>query len=148
MVRVLSIYAAAILTESKAFDYANHQVGFGSYPIRGILCNGTSFEFFSFDGSTKPPTFSKGVFSRMTPSGITLSKSVDFANLQSNSATEFILSLRPICETIFAFLHGYEVGLLAYYHRSVPRELVHMQRTVCSHGNGHTASRKRHQTWL
>ena len=43
-------------------DYTNGRNDFPSTPVYGILCDGQSFRFFSFDGSTKPPTISQGVF--------------------------------------------------------------------------------------
>jgi hypothetical protein len=126
-----------MLTEKDtACDYANGR-GFESYPIHGILCDGESFEFFLFDGSTNPPTFSQGVFSHTSPSGVTYTRRLILASLVNPSAStsaNFIRTLRPVCETIFAFLlSGYRIGLLAYYHRSVS------QRGSCIWNNNTSA---------
>jgi hypothetical protein len=44
-----------------ACDWTNEKQNIHS-PIYGILCDGESFEFFMFDGSTKPYSFSRGCF--------------------------------------------------------------------------------------
>jgi hypothetical protein len=72
-----------------------------------------SFRFFSFDGSTKPPTICQGVF------GLLEHQSLSLADLTSTPATNFILTLRPICEVIFSFLFlGYTTGSQASFERS------------------------------
>ncbi|KAH9050461.1 hypothetical protein EDB84DRAFT_1449087 [Lactarius hengduanensis] len=43
-----------------ACDWNNAQVDL-SVPIYGILCDGSRFQFFTFDGSTKPYKVSMGV---------------------------------------------------------------------------------------
>jgi len=46
-----------------ACDSSNDRLNFRPFPIYGILCDGTTPEFFSFDGRSQPlPTFSCGVF--------------------------------------------------------------------------------------
>lgn len=100
-----------------ACDYANDRLNSPPGPIYGILCDGTSFEFFSFDGSTKPPTIARGVF------GTSNSNPFDtlvVADYHSTSDINFICSLRPICETLFYFLLlAYNSGVQAYKTRSV-----------------------------
>jgi hypothetical protein len=97
-----------------ASDYRNVRNGFPSTPVYGILCDGQSFQFFSFDGSTKPPIISQGVF------GPGEHQTLSLAHLTSTGPTDFIMSLRPICEVIFFFLFlGYTTGLEACYERSV-----------------------------
>jgi hypothetical protein len=101
-----------------ACDYANSRLGFESFPIYGILCDGKSFDFFSFDGSTKPSTFSRGIFKH---EGHTF-KGLTVGSLGRCSAINFILSLRPICESIFScLLMGYRTGMQAYLQRSMKR---------------------------
>jgi len=111
-----------------ACDYANGRNGFPSTPVYGILCDGQSFRFFSFDGSTKPPTISQGVF------GPEEHQTLSLADLTSTGPTGFILSLRPVCEVIFSFLLlGYTTGLQAHYERSVEMglaEIAEEQRTT------------------
>jgi hypothetical protein len=99
-------------------DYANSRLGFGAFPIYGILCDGKSFEFFRFDSSTKPPTFSRCQHSSAPPARYALS----VADLSGHSTMDFIASLRPVCETIFYFLLlGYTTGIHAQYQRSCSR---------------------------
>lgn len=96
-------------------DCANSHHGLGAFPIYGILCDGKSFEFFCFDSSTKPPTFSRGRYSSTPPGRYAL----PVENLYSHSAIDFITSLRPVCETIFYFLLlGYMTGIQARCQRS------------------------------
>lgn len=100
-------------------DLANSNLGFGVFPIYGILCDGTSFEFFLFDSSTKPPTFSRCRLSSTPPGSYALS----LADLTSSSVMDFIASFRPICEAIFYFfLSGYTTGLRVQYQRSYHSE--------------------------
>jgi len=72
-----------------------------SMPIYGILYGGNSFQFFIFDGSTKPYKFSMGIVPgnhSQTKEGLPL-----FPFSSKSTAHSFILGLRPICETIFNF---------------------------------------------
>jgi len=85
-----------------ACDYANNQLDFPPSLIYGILCDGTSFEFFSFDGSATPPIVSRGVF-RTTPSSKPHQR-LTIADYDATSEATFIRSLRPICEVLFYFL--------------------------------------------
>jgi hypothetical protein len=80
----------------------NDRIGFPPLVIYGILCDGTSFEFFSFDGSATIPIFSRGVFRDSPDSKLTI------AEYHPTSEANFIRSLRPVCETFFYFF------LLAY----------------------------------
>jgi hypothetical protein len=99
-----------------ACDLSNSLLKLHSFPIYGILCDGQSFDFFSFDGSTKPPTISHGVFQR---NGGTF-PSLPVGNPRLRGAIDFILGLRPICEAIFyCLLMGYRSGIKAYLQRSV-----------------------------
>ena len=100
-------------------EYTNRHLGFGAFPIYGILYDGESFEFFCFDSSTKPPTFSRYHSSLPAPR-YTLS----VVGLSGHSSMDFIASLRPVCETIFYFLLlGYTTGIHAQYQRSCSWQL-------------------------
>jgi hypothetical protein len=73
----------------------------GRMPIYGILYTGYRFQFFIFDGSTKPYKFRKGVVAgnrAQTLEGLPL---LDFSS--KPTADFFLLQLCPICETIFNF---------------------------------------------
>jgi hypothetical protein len=95
-----------------ACDYANDQRDFPPSLVYGILCDGTSFEFFSFDASTTPPTFSRGIF-HSTPTSIPAERLTVADYLAS--PIKFIGSLRPICETLFYFfLLSYKTGITAF----------------------------------
>ena len=94
-----------------ACDYANDRNDFPSAPIYGILCDGKTFEFFSFDGSTTPPTFSRGVYRTLD--------SLSLADFKSSTEIDYMRSLRPICEVLFYFLLlAYGAGIRAYMERS------------------------------
>jgi hypothetical protein len=81
-------------------------------PIYGILYYGSCFQFFIFDGTTRPFKFSTGV--ETVVSGLRCLRDAqlslfDFSSQPTQAArTSFIHSLRPICESVFNLL------LLAY----------------------------------
>jgi hypothetical protein len=84
-------------------------------PVYGILCDGDVFEFFWFDGSTKPPSFYHGCDLTVPRTRLHLP---DFT--QTATPRSFIDALRPICEIIFdLMLRGYISSLEAYHNRSV-----------------------------
>jgi len=110
---------AQVVAECDACDYANDRFQFPPALVYGVLCDGSTFEFFSFDGKTKKPTFSRGVFSDPPSQPI---RALAVADFQTASQVTFIMSLRPICETIFYFLLlAYRSGVEAYAKRSVAR---------------------------
>ncbi|KAK2467391.1 hypothetical protein APHAL10511_000626 [Amanita phalloides] len=81
---------AQIIAECDACDYSNELLRFSSFPIYAILSDGASFEFFAFNGSPDPPTFSRGVFKG------TVSKQLEMltiANYTSALEKDFIFSL-------------------------------------------------------
>lgn len=101
-----------------ACDYANDWLDLPPSFIYGILSDGISFKFFSFNGSVKPPIFSHGVFCT-TPSS-KLHQRPTIADYDATSDADFIRSLRPICETIFYFLLlAYKAGVDAYTEQSL-----------------------------
>lgn len=102
-----------ILTEC---DYANSQLGFNSFSIYGIVCEGKSFFF----ASTQVPTL------RPFPALDTVlpvqRATLSVADLSSHSTMDFIASLRPICKIIFCFLIlSYLTGIYAQYQLSCSR---------------------------
>jgi hypothetical protein len=88
------------------------------------LCDGTSYQFFSFDGSRvdddgnpAKPVFSRGVFRKTAISKPY--RTLTVAEYDSTSEDHFIRSLRPICETLFYFLLlAYKTGVDMYTERS------------------------------
>lgn len=84
-----------------------------------MLCDGASFEFFCFDGSTRPPVFTRGI---TTLSDGTSAPHINLPSYSSTTRRDYINALRPVCECFYAmFLDGYRVGLDAYYARSLRR---------------------------
>ncbi|KAM6493333.1 hypothetical protein JOM56_011467 [Amanita muscaria] len=110
---------AKVIAECAACDWNNLRFDV-SIPIYGILCDGSSSQFFTFDSSTKPYKFSMGIVpgSRFRVSaGLSL---VDFSS--EPTARSFIHSLRPICETVFnLLLVGYIASLKMFRDRSASR---------------------------
>jgi hypothetical protein len=99
-----------------ACDYANDRLDFPPFPVYAILCDGASFEFFSFDGKSWPPIFSRGVFPTSTSKP---QEMITLANYRSSSNDEYICSLRPLCETLFYFfLLTFKTGIEAFLQRS------------------------------
>ena len=95
---------------STGCDYANSQLGFSTFPICGILCDGKSFEFYRFDSSTNPPTFYCCRYDSALPARYALS----VANMSAHSTSDFIASLRPVCETIsYILILGFITGIYA-----------------------------------
>ncbi|KAG1731109.1 uncharacterized protein EDB91DRAFT_1058963, partial [Suillus paluster] len=109
---------AQVIAECNACDWSNMQVNV-SMLIYSILCDGSTFQFFSFDGSTKPYKFSMGVAPGncfCVAGGLPL---VDF--LSESTAHPFIHSLYPICtgKTIFnLLLVTYITSLKVFRNRS------------------------------
>jgi hypothetical protein len=94
-----------------ACDYANDRRNFPPAIVYGVLCDGSTFEVFSFNGRITPPTFSRSVSRTPTPPAQLLA----IANYYGTSRVDFILSLRPICETMFYFfLLSYKTEIQAY----------------------------------
>jgi hypothetical protein len=84
-------------------------------PVYGILCDGTLFQFFLFDGNIQPYSFSRGILHEDTPAvrrGFQLN--------DPETPRPFIRALRPICELIFdLMLASYISSLNAYHNHSV-----------------------------
>ena len=106
-----------ILTvEPAACDWNNTQSNF-SVPIYGILSDGESFEFFKFDGSTKPYSFYRGCF---PGDPIPLQRGLRLGDFTlADNALPFMRDLRTICETTFyVMLLAYISSLKAFWGRS------------------------------
>jgi hypothetical protein len=102
--------------QSSGCDLNNAKHGF-SLPIYCILCNGLSFEFFKFEGTTPNPSFFRGCFPG-DPKHLQRGLHVpDFTTTETS--LPFILQLRCVCETIFDIMLGaYISGLKAYREQS------------------------------
>ncbi|KAH9036502.1 hypothetical protein EDB85DRAFT_1888854 [Lactarius pseudohatsudake] len=92
---------AQVIVECNVCSWNNSKDGF-NVPVYGILCDGHSFLFFTFDGSTKPYKLTMGSFP---------------------GTHHFICSLRPICKTIFnLLLLAYIASLKAYHDRDASQQ--------------------------
>ena len=80
-------------------------------PIHAILCDGATFDFFYFDGTTEPFSFKHGLDPNIP---LAYSWALQLPDLSYGSTCPFINALRPICETIFdLLLCGYVSSLKA-----------------------------------
>ncbi|KIL55077.1 hypothetical protein M378DRAFT_18264 [Amanita muscaria Koide BX008] len=103
---------AQVIAECDACDYTNDQLDLPPR-IFGILSDGSSFEFFVFNGSAKPAIFSRGIF-HTTPGSKPYEK-LFIKDYNAVPDATFIRSLRPICETFFyLFLLAYKAGVDRY----------------------------------
>lgn len=112
---------AQVIAECKACESNNKALHF-DVPVYGILCDGSSYHFFSFDGKRKPAKFSTGVVAG-TPFRGAESKGLLLEYCSSDrTARTFVHSLRPICETIFnILLTTYTASLKAHHDRAASR---------------------------
>ncbi|KAF8808065.1 hypothetical protein BYT27DRAFT_7097515 [Phlegmacium glaucopus] len=105
---------AQVIAECNACHWNNVHRGL-HIPVYGILCDGSHFQFFLFDGNNKPYSFSRGILHTDPPAvrrGFQLN---DPENPKS-----FICALRPICEVIFdVMLTSYISSLNAYHNHSI-----------------------------
>ena len=85
-------------------------------PVFGILCDGKSFEFFSFDGSTSPPSFTRGCLPGDPPE---FRRGLQLSDFTLTGPARFIAELRQICEVIFDLLmSSFVSSLTAFQQRS------------------------------
>ncbi|KAH9065933.1 hypothetical protein EDB87DRAFT_908528 [Lactarius vividus] len=101
-----------------ACDWNNAEADL-SVPIYGILCNGNKFQFFTFNGRTKPHKVSMGVvWDRGSPFLRLLRRILRLVDFSWEPiACAFFHSLRLICETVFNFfLLAYIASLKAFRH--------------------------------
>jgi hypothetical protein len=85
-------------------------------PVFGILCDGKSFEFFSFDGSTSPPSFTRGCLPGDPPE---FRRGLQLSDFTLTGPARFIVELRQICEVIFDLLmSSFVSSLTAFQQRS------------------------------
>jgi len=108
-----------VIAEAAVCDWNNARQGF-QVPIFGILCDGKSFEFFSFDGSTSPPSFKRGC---LPGDPQEFCRGLRLSDFTLTGACRFICDLRQICEEIFDSLMSSFVSSLAQFkNRSERRE--------------------------
>lgn len=101
-----------------ACDWNNAMQGF-DVPVFGILCDGNSFEFFSFDGSTSPPSFTRGCLPGDPPE---FRRGLRLSDFTLTGPAQFICELRQICEIIFdLFMRSYLSSLMEFRKRSKRR---------------------------
>jgi hypothetical protein len=106
-----------VIAECDACCWNNTRQGL-HVPVIGILCDGNVFQFFLFDGSTKPFSFSRGTLPGDPPTLRHGFKLDDFT--AAESSRPFLRALRQICEIIFdLLLQSYISSLDAYRNRSV-----------------------------
>jgi hypothetical protein len=99
--------------ESPVCDRNNAAKGF-DMPIIGILCDGMSFEFFSFDGKTRK--FTRGCLPGDPAEYRCGLRLTDFT---LDGPGRFIAGLRQICEIIFdLFMGAYISSLTSFRERS------------------------------
>src|ERR1700691_4456400 len=79
-------------------------------PVYGILYDGDVFEFFWFDGGTKPFLFHRGL-AKDPPTGLRA-----FRLPATATSSPCIHALRPIYEIVFDLLPGGYISNLAAYH--------------------------------
>ncbi|KAN0115875.1 hypothetical protein V8E52_006415 [Russula decolorans] len=87
-------------------------------PVYGIQCDGDVFEFFLFNGTTKPFSFKHGLGPNDPPTCRRPFRLLDPAD--TLTTRPFIDALCPICKIIFdLLLSGYVSSLKAYHNHSV-----------------------------
>ncbi|KAK6354288.1 hypothetical protein TWF730_008700 [Orbilia blumenaviensis] len=109
-------YIAQLIAELESCNLGNEKQGF-SVPIVGILCDGSSFEYFSYDGYSK--SFSRGLLVAKSTPGSTAIARVTLPPITQATGVEYIRALRPLCESFyFLLLKGFLAGLEAYIRRA------------------------------
>ncbi|KAH9004224.1 hypothetical protein EDB86DRAFT_2826090 [Lactarius hatsudake] len=111
---------AQVIVES--CDWNNAQVDL-SVPIYGILCDGSRFQFLTFDGSTKPYKVSIRVV-RDSPFLHFVRRGLPLVDCSCEpTARAFVHDLRQICESVFNFfLLVYIASLKAFRSRHVGQQ--------------------------
>lgn len=112
-------YLLLILFNPTACEWNNKQFDV-SIPIFCILYYRSTFQFFTFDGSTWPYKFAMGITSG---SHLCVAGGLPLVNFTFESTSRhFIQSLRPICETVFnMLLVVYSSSLRIFRERSASR---------------------------
>ena len=88
-------------------------------PIHAILCDGTTFDFFYFDGTIEPFSFKRGLDPNIS---LAYPWALQLPDLSYLPTSPFINALRPICETIFnLLLHGYVSSLKSLHNYIVTK---------------------------
>ncbi|KAF8219873.1 hypothetical protein L208DRAFT_1337115 [Tricholoma matsutake] len=105
---------AQVIAECNACHWNNTRRGL-HVPVYGILCDGTLFQFFLFDGNIQPYSFSHGILHEDTPA-----VQRGFQLNDPETPRPFIRALCWICELIFdLMLASYISSLNAYHNHSV-----------------------------
>ncbi|KAA8900056.1 hypothetical protein FN846DRAFT_781986, partial [Sphaerosporella brunnea] len=118
---------AQALAEGDACDYDNYKQGFHQ-PIFGILTNGESCYFFSFERPelNRRPNISIQVW-RGVYDGLEYVPLVPFGHCRS--PIQFISSLRPVCDIIYAVLvTAYIESINAFHSRSLRNAKKHQRK--------------------
>src|SRR5947207_2290831 len=98
----------------------NFQNGY-HVPIMAILCDGSYFYFFKFEGRRQAggaPQFFLGRF----PDGDWRQRIAEANPDKPNDPSDFLRQTRLLCESLYyVFLTGYRTGLEAYWNSSLER---------------------------
>lgn len=101
-------------------------------PVFGILCDGKVFQFFLFDGSSKPVSFSHGTLPG-DPLALRLGFELDDFTAAESSGP-FIRNLRQICEITFdLLLQSYISSLDAHRNRPVSKGKKETRQRMSTH---------------
>ena len=96
-------------------------------PVHGILCDGNAFEFFRFDGTTKPLSFYQGRDTTVPRTRMYL------PDLTEASPGSLIDALRPICEFVFDLMvMAYISSLNAWHMAEGKPSLENWDRAISS----------------
>ena len=117
MSRLTYALCGTLLPECIACDWNNATQGF-KVPVFGILCDGKSFEFFSFDGGTSPPSLTRGC---LPGDPLEFRRGLRLSDFTLTGPTHFIHELRQICEVIFDLLMSSFVSSLTEFQKRSDR---------------------------
>ncbi|EJU04517.1 hypothetical protein DACRYDRAFT_48581, partial [Dacryopinax primogenitus] len=123
---------AHVIAECISCDFLNYELGYEPARIYAIYSDGTSFDFFRFDGSSNP-RFARGI--QTVPNAFPKARLTLTLPETASQLGSFITSLRPVCEAIFYFfMLGYEACLDTYCSEAInttPESIIHrMRRTM------------------
>ncbi|KZO95673.1 cytochrome P450 [Calocera viscosa TUFC12733] len=123
---------AHLIAECISCDFFNYELGYEPARIYAIYTDGTSFDFFRFDGSATP-RFARGI--QTVPNGFPKARLTLSLPQNASGISAFLLSLRPVCEAVFYFfMLGYEACLDTYCSEAInttPESIIHrMRRTM------------------
>jgi len=126
---------AHVIAECISCDFTNYELGYEPARIYAIYTDGTSFDFFRFNGSSNP-RFARGL--QTVPNGFPKARLTLSPPETASQLGAFITSLRPVCEAIFYFfMLGYEACLDTYCSEAInttPESIIHRMRRTLSWG--------------